>query len=266
MQPNPSSEQAKEISRDSASRVYRLHVPASVVEQAVEEQLARLGKSVRLPGFRPGKIPAAVLKQRYGAQARKEAVNRVAAETAQRVLPKGSVPASFDLRAGAEAGDLEFHATVTHLPDLPPVDFSQFTIERLNATAADLQSAGLAAEDAAALFRQHVKLQVLDRLDAAYPIPLLPFLIEREYAAIWMAAESQAEIPAGAAEREAVSAELRAIAERRLRLGIVVAEIARRNDIRSRHGAEIEDQVVDLLLTQARVEERQAGVEELREL
>src|SRR5579872_4144695 len=255
------SAEATEISRYGASRVYRLNVPASVVEQAVEEQLARIGKTVRLPGFRPGKIPVAVLKQRYGVQARKEAVNRVAAETAQRALPKGSVPASFDLRAGAEGGNLEFQATVTHLPDLPPVDFSQFTIERLNATAADLQSAGVAAEDAAALFRQHVKLQVLDRLDAAYPIPLLPFLIEREYAAIWKAAESQAEIPAGAAEREALTAEFRAIAERRLRLGIVVAEIARRNDIHSRDGAELEDQVVDLLLTQARVEERPASVE-----
>ncbi len=124
----------------------------------------------------------------------------------------------------------------------------------------------MAAEDAAVLLRQHVKLQVLDRLDAAYSFPILPFLIEREYAAIWKAAESQAEIPAAAAGREALAAEFRAIAERRLRLGMVVAEIARRNDIHSRHGAEIEDQVVDLLLTQARVEERQAGVDELREL
>lgn len=258
--------EATEIGRDGASRVYQLRVRSSVIDQAVEEQLARLSQSVRLPGFRPGKIPMTVLQQRYGAQARTDAVNRIAAETAQRVLPKGSIASSFDLRAGAQSGDLEFQATVTYLPDLPPVDFSRITIERLSAAPADVQSAGLPDADAAALFRHQVKLQVLDHLDAAYPIPLLPFLIEREFAAIWKAAESQAEIPGGAAERESLSAEFRAIAERRLRLGMVVAEIARRNGIRSQHGAELEDLVVDLLVTRARIQERQASVEELREL
>ncbi len=181
-------------------------------------------------------------------------------------FPRAASPLPSICASAPNLADLEFHATVTFLPDLPPVDSSRFTVERLSGTVADLESAGLAAEDGAELLRQHVKLQVLDQLDAVYPFPILPFMIEREYAAIWKAAESQAEIPAAAAAWESLSAEFRAIAERRLRLGIVVAEIARRNDIHSRHGAEIEDQVVDLLLTQAQVEERRAGVEELREL
>jgi FKBP-type peptidyl-prolyl cis-trans isomerase (trigger factor) len=278
MPPNPSAEpevvsppaetpsEAAEISREGASRIYVLRASSSVVEQAVEEQLTRLGKTVRLPGFRPGKIPMALLRQRYGAQTRTEAIHRIAAETAQRVLPKGSIVSAFNLRAGAQSGDLEFHATVTYLPDLPPVDFSQVTIERLNAAEADLQPAGLTAAEAAALFRQHVKLQVLDHLEAVYPIPVLPFLIEREFAAIWKAAEAQAQAPADQAERESLSAEFRAIAERRLRLGMVVAEIARRSGIRAQHSAELEDKVVDLLVTQARVQEHQANVEDLREL
>jgi FKBP-type peptidyl-prolyl cis-trans isomerase (trigger factor) len=264
--PAEAPSEATEISRDGASRIYALRASSSVVEQAVEEHLTRMGKTVRLPGFRPGKIPMALLRQRYGAQTRTEVIHRIAAETAQRVLPKGSIVSAFNLRAGAQSGDLEFHATVTYLPDLPPADFSQVTIERLDAAEADLQTAGLTATDAAALFRQHLKLQVLDHLDAAYPIPVLPFLIEREFAAIWKAAEAEAQAPADQAERESLAAEFRAIAERRLRLGMVVAEIARRNGIRAQHSAELEDKVVDLLVTQARVQERQASVEELREL
>jgi FKBP-type peptidyl-prolyl cis-trans isomerase (trigger factor) len=253
-------------SRNGALRVYQLRVASSVVEQAVAEHLARLGQSVRLPGFRPGKIPMPVLRQRYGAQARREAVNRIVAETSDRMLPKGSVAGSFTLCAGAESGDLEFQAYITYLPDLPGVDFSALSIERLNATGEDLRAASLSAADAAALFRQHLKLQVLDHLDAAYPIPLLPFLIEREFASIWKAAETQSALPAGAPQREALVIEFRAMAERRLRLGMVVAEIARRSDIRARHPAELEDKVVDFLVTQARVQERQASLEELREL
>jgi SM-20-related protein len=252
--------------RDGASRVYHLRVRSSMVEQPVEEHLARLGKTVRLPGFRPGKIPMAVLQPRYGAQARAEAINRIVAETMQRALPKGSIVSSFALHAGVESGDVEFQAKVTYLPDLPPVDFSTFSIERLTASSADLQSAGLSSADAAALFRQHLKLQVLDLVDAAYQFPLLPFLVEREFATIWKTAEAQDQIPPEAAVRERLAAEFRSIAERRLRLGMVVAEIARRNGIRAQHSAELEDNVVDLLVNQAGVGERHASVEELREL
>lgn len=252
--------------RDGALRVYHLRVRSSVIARAVEEQLARLGKTVRLPGFRPGRISMTVLQQRYGAQARSEAIDRIVAETAQKALPKSSVVSSFTLRAGAESGDVEFQATVTYLPDLPPADFSMLSIERLNAGAEDLKSAGLSEADAAALFRRHTKLQVLDHLDAAYPIPVAPFLIEREFGTIWKAAEAQGEIPAGVAERKSLAAEFRAISERRLRLGMVVAEIARRNEIRAQQPAAFEDKVVDLLMAQAHVHERRLGVEELREL
>jgi len=87
-------------------------------------------------------------------------------------------------------------------------------------------------------------------------------LIEREFAAIWKAVEAQGEISAGAE----MATEFRAIAERRVRLGMVIAELARRSSVRVQDSAELEDKVVDLLVSQARVEERVAGVEELREL
>ena len=251
-------------SRDGASRVYRLCVASSAIDHAVEEHLTRLGSTLRLPGFRPGKIPMAVLEQRYGTRARADAVNRIAAETTQRLIPKHSVVASFDLRAGAASGDLEFDAKTTYLPDLPAVDFSTLVLERLSTAPEDLQAARLGEAEAASLLRNHLKLQVLDQLDAAYHIPLLPLLIERELAKVWQAAEP--DVPASAAERESVMAELRAIAERRVRLGAVVAEIARRNGIEAQDRAELENKVVDFLVAHARVQDRKASLAELREL
>jgi hypothetical protein len=234
--------------RSGASRTYRVRVSASLVDKPVEEQLERLGKTVRLPGFRPGKIPIDVLRKRYGTRARAEAIHRIVAETTPTALPHGSVVSSFVILAGVESGDLEFEAAVTYMPDLPPVDFSDVTIERLTAPGLD-----------EALSRHHVKLQVLDHLDEVCSIPLLPFLIEREFATIWKAAEAQGQLPQDAAE-------FRAIAERRLRLGIMVSEIARRNGITAGTPAELEDRVIDLLLSQSRVIEREATPEELADL
>ena len=238
--------------RDGASRVYRVRVSASLIDKPVEEHLESLGKTVRLPGFRPGKIPIDVLRKRYGARARGEAINRIVAETTPAALPQGSVVSSFVLLSGAESGDLEFEAAVTYMPDLPPVDFSTVTIERLTADEA--------------VSRRHVKLQVLDHLDELCSIPLLRFRIEREFATIWSAAEAQGQLPQDAEQRKQLADEFRAIAERRLRLGMMVAEIARRNGITAGTSGELEDRVIDLLLSQARVIEREATPEELAEL
>jgi Bacterial trigger factor protein (TF)/Bacterial trigger factor protein (TF) C-terminus len=231
--------------RSGASRVYRVRVGAALVEKPVEEQLERLGKTVRLPGFRPGKIPIDVLRKRYGVRARAEAINRIVAETTPTVLPQGSVVSSFAILAGVESGDLEFETANTYMPDLPAVDFSGVTIERL------------IVEEA--LSRRHVKLQVLDHLDEVCSIPLLPFLIEREFATIWSAAAAQGQPLEDAAE-------FRAIAARRLRLGLMVGEIARRNGITAGTPAELEDRVIDLLVSESHVSERQATPEELAEL
>jgi hypothetical protein len=252
------------ISADGGKHVYAIRVPAALVDQAVDERLAKLSGTVSLPGFRPGNIPAGVLKDRYGAQARTDTLNRFAAEALERALPKGSLASAVELMGGAESGDLELHVTAIHLPDLPTVDFAGMALEQLTADAATLRSAGLTQEQAGELFRGYLKAQVLDRLDSTYRFAVLPSLVEREFSQIWKAAQSQTEIPADA--KAHASIELRAIAERRFRLGWVVAEMARRNGIHAAEGAELEDKVIDHFVAQARVQERAVSEQELREM
>jgi FKBP-type peptidyl-prolyl cis-trans isomerase (trigger factor) len=100
-----------------------------------------------------------------------------------------------------------------------------------------------------------VKRQALDFLDAQYRFPVRPELIEGELAAIMKAIEGEAD-----------AATFRELAERRLRLGFVIAELARRLGIPPKSGAEVEDAVIDAIVAQAAVEERPATVSELREL
>jgi len=236
MQPSPGID-AIEISRDGARRVYKV------------------------------RIPAAELEKRYGTEARQEALNRLAAAAASRVAPKGGVPSAIKLRSGAQSGDLEFELTVTHLPDLPAFDGSQLMLESFTATEADLQAAGLDTDSGAAMLRGHLKRQVLDRLHEAYSFPLIPALVDREFAVLWRTAE--ADLGSRTIEpqvRASLAAEFREIAERRVRLGLVIAEMARRNGIHAPHGAALEDAVIAHLAGQARVSQRRASVDELRQM
>jgi hypothetical protein len=254
----------EELEREGARRVYKVHIEADRLDALKAERREELGKNVRLPGFRPGKIPINVLEKRYGAKARSEAANRLAAEAADRIFATGGLASAIEAVSGSDSGDLELRIVVTHLPDLPALDPTELVIERLSASPEDIEAAGLTEAAASEIFRDHLGQQVLDYLDTAYSFPIAPALVEREFAAIRQVAESQL---GHAEERESIAGELRVIAERRVRLGAVVAELARRFQIAvTDTAAETETRVVQRLIANARVTDRVISSDELREL
>jgi FKBP-type peptidyl-prolyl cis-trans isomerase (trigger factor) len=273
-----------EIDRELARRVYRVHASEQHIRKLTGERLAEMARTIRLPGFRPGKIPPAVLEARYGAKARAEVLRHIASEAGARVLSRGELASSLELVRGADSGEMEFRLAVTHLPELAPVDFAKLKFERLAASPAELQAADLTSDAARDLFDRHLRQQVLDSLNAAYPFPLAPALVEREYEAIQQAAaEALASDSSTKGEREAMASELRGIAERRVRLGAVIVEMARRYEIRVT-GAEVEsrhwhgetpaqasqrimeDTVIAWFLAHSNVTEREVSAGELRDL
>ncbi len=83
--------------------------------------------------------------------------------------------------------------------------------------------------------RERLKRALLDALDEAHDFALPPTLVENEFESIWKevtAAREQAGLEVDEAQEEERKAELRKIAERRVRLGLVLSEIGERNDIR----------------------------------
>jgi len=62
---------------EGLERRVRVKVPADRVEQAVESRLANVGRSARIKGFRPGKVPRRVLRQHYGGQVRQEVLEEL---------------------------------------------------------------------------------------------------------------------------------------------------------------------------------------------
>ncbi len=116
------------------------------------------------------------------------------------------------------------------------------------------------------LTRTHMKRQLLDQLAASHDFPVPESMVEAEFQQIWQQLEHEAsheEDPAAArAEMEKEKDDYRAIAERRVRLGLLLSEIGNRN------GIQITEQEMNQLILQAaqqyKPEQRQQFVEYVR--
>lgn len=109
-------------------------VPAERVDVEVDNRLQKAMKNVRLPGFRPGKVPMKVMRQRFGAGVRQEVVGEVMSQSFQEaVIQEKLRPAgqpSIEPRNLDAGKDLEYVATFEVFPDVEVNEMSGFAVER----------------------------------------------------------------------------------------------------------------------------------------
>lgn len=116
-------------------------VPAERIESEVEGRLKQTAKNARIDGFRPGKVPMKVVKQRYGAGIRQEVVSEVMrqsfyeAVTQEKLNPVGSP--DIEPKDLEEGKDLEFTATFEVLPEIEFSDLSKLEVEKVDALVED---------------------------------------------------------------------------------------------------------------------------------
>ena len=122
-------------------RKLTVRIPAEQYETQVKSRLAEVGRSVRLKGFRPGKIPAKVIEQRFGPQVRGEAISELIRNSFAEAVGKENLrPAmapEIDTTGQPSDGQIEYTAKFDVLPDIGAVDVSQLAINRPVATVAD---------------------------------------------------------------------------------------------------------------------------------
>ena len=116
-------------------------VPAERVDQEVDNRLQQAKKNVRLPGFRPGKVPMRIMRQRFGAGVRQEVLGEVMSQSFQdavvqeKLRPAGQ-PAIEPRRM--EAGqDLEYVATFEIFPEIELNAVSGFRVDKPAATVTE---------------------------------------------------------------------------------------------------------------------------------
>jgi trigger factor len=114
-----------------------VEVPAEQVEQAVEQRIQRIARSVRLDGFRPGKAPLRVVRQRFGDQARREAYGELIETSFQQAATQEKLRVVAQPRIelkDVEGGALGYVATFEVMPEVTLSDLSGAVIRRPTAS------------------------------------------------------------------------------------------------------------------------------------
>lgn len=118
-------------------RKMTIAVPAASVESRVASRLQEAARSIQLKGFRKGKVPLNVIKQRYGQGVRQEVLGEVMSQSYYEALGQEKVKAAgqprIEPKLVEEGKDLEFIATFEVFPEVQLGDFASIEVNRKTA-------------------------------------------------------------------------------------------------------------------------------------
>jgi len=153
---NATNSKSYEVSLESSAGLERrltVRVPNAEIERAIAARLAQVGKTAKLKGFRPGKVPQKVVRQYYGGQVRDEVMTDVIRTTYSRAIEEKKLnPAGgprIEPLAGPDAAAAE-HFTYRATFEVYP----EFTLKDLGELAIDVPSVDVEEPDLDAMIEK----------------------------------------------------------------------------------------------------------------
>jgi trigger factor len=138
--------QITQKSADGLAREFSVVVAADAMEQKISQRLEEVGQQVRLPGFRPGKVPMNLLRKRFGDSVRGEVLEKTIDETIQATITEKSLKPALrpqvDVVDFGEGKDLQLSLKMEILPDIVSGDFGAIELEKWSAAVDDAAVAG----------------------------------------------------------------------------------------------------------------------------
>ncbi len=133
--------QVSETLAEGLKREFQMTITASEINEAVDTRLQEMAPSVNLPGFRPGKAPVKILRQRFGKAVLGEAIDQKVREGMASAFEDRSLTPAFepelDFDEYKDGEDLNFRVKAEILPEIEPVDFSTIELVQLEVAAKD---------------------------------------------------------------------------------------------------------------------------------
>ena len=121
-------------------------ISASYLKEEYDKKLNQVVKTVKIPGFRPGKVPKALLIQRYGAGLQRETAEEAVEKSLNEIFKKESIRRAsqpkVDLKAFEIGNDLDYSANFESMPEIKKIDLEKITVKKplIELTEKDLES------------------------------------------------------------------------------------------------------------------------------
>ena len=136
--------QIKETTNKGLKRAFQITIPAADIAARVDEEVKKLAPQVRMPGFRPGKVPANLIKKMHGEQIHAQTINDTIRESVDGLMKEKELrPAmqpKVDLGEGYEEGkDAELSVELEVLPDVEAPSTDGLKLEKLVVPVSDDQ-------------------------------------------------------------------------------------------------------------------------------
>ena len=134
--------QIKETTNEGLKRAYQVTIPAADIASRIDAEVKKIAPQIKMPGFRPGKVPANLVKKMHGEQLHAQTVNDVIRESIDGLMKEKALrPAmqpSVDLAEGYEEGkDATLTVELEVLPQIDTPDIDNITLDRLTVPVSD---------------------------------------------------------------------------------------------------------------------------------
>jgi trigger factor len=135
--------QTVETLNEGLKRAYRITIARKDIDARVDGELKRVAPQIRMPGFRPGKVPPNLVRKMHGAALQQEALNTAVQEGVQQLLAeqrlRPAMQPSVELEEGGEGGDAVVKVELETLPEVPEPKIDGLKLERLTAEPTDAE-------------------------------------------------------------------------------------------------------------------------------
>jgi trigger factor len=129
--------QTVETLNEGLKRAYRITIPSKDIAARVDGELKRVAPQIRMPGFRPGKVPANLVRKMHGPAIEQEALNSAVQEGVQQLLAeqrlRPAMQPQVELEEGGPGQDAVVKVELETLPDVPEPKIDGLKLERLTA-------------------------------------------------------------------------------------------------------------------------------------
>jgi trigger factor len=139
-----------DIKTETLQHTIEAAVNAQFFKDIYDKKLQEITKDIKMPGFRPGKVPKGLLNQRYGASLLREVTGEVVQQSMDHILEKENLKMAtqpkLDIKTAAVGSDLEYKAEFESFPTIEPIDFKKIKLKKAVVDLSEKELEALAKE------------------------------------------------------------------------------------------------------------------------